>query len=304
MIAKLHLFISNLRSVLIPSHVFIIILSIVAVLAYFNSDKIRQFYQTKIKTPQTEQFLEQLEKQIPSSIQKGAANSTPLIAKKESTSAYLTIEGVVKFTNTQRAQNNLPPLTVNSKLNQSALIKANDMFTHQYFEHDSPDGVGVDGLAKESGYNYILIGENLALGNFENDQELVQGWMDSPGHRANILNNRYQEIGVSVLKGTYQGKSTWMAVQHFGMPITACPQPNNNLNNQITVNNNTLNQLNAELSAQKTELESMDKHDPSYNQKVEAYNAKVNEYNILLEQTKNLVNEYNSQIAAFNSCAG
>ncbi len=304
MITKLQIAITNLHSHLQISKIVIILLAATATLLFFNKDKVWQFYQTNIRTPQTEKFLEQLGEKIPSAIQKGADNSTPLVAKRESPKSYLTVEGVVKYTNTHRAENGLSPLTVNSKLNQSALIKANDMFARQYFEHDSPDGVGVDGLAKEVGYAYIVIGENLALGNFENDQELVQGWMDSPGHRANILNTKYQEIGVAVVRGTYQGKSTWMAVQHFGMPTTACPAPSSILNNQITANNNTLNQLSAQLTTLKAQLESMDKHDPGYNQKVEEYNAKVNEYNALLEQTKSLVNEYNSQITAYNNCAG
>src|SRR5262249_8345343 len=126
----------------------------------------------------------------------------PLRGGDASANVTLTQAGVIKWTNIQRQENGaLPALTVNAKLNESAQLKLKDMFAKQYFEHVSPSGVGPDGLANEVGYAYASIGENLALGNFADDRALVQAWMDSPGHRANILGKSYREIGVAVGKG-------------------------------------------------------------------------------------------------------
>ena len=63
------------------------------------------------------------------------------------------------------------------------------------------------------------------MGNFKNDQDLVSAWLNSPGHRANILNTRFTEIGTAVLKGFYEGREVWMAVQEFGLPLSSCPNP-------------------------------------------------------------------------------
>jgi len=107
----------------------------------------------------------------------------------------LTVKGVIDNTNKQRALNgDLPVLKENFKLNFSAEKKLQDMFVKQYFEHNSPEGIGVGDLGLQAGYEYIIIGENLALGNFKDDASLVDAWMASPGHRANILNKKYTEI--------------------------------------------------------------------------------------------------------------
>src|SRR3989344_7601282 len=125
--------------------------------------------------------------------------------------SFLSVSGVVSFTNQERKKEGLGELALSPLLNQSAQKKVADMFDRQYFEHESPTGINIDDLAEESGYKFIVIGENLALGNFKDDQALVDGWMNSPPHRENILNGKYTEIGVAVGRGLYQGKDTWLA---------------------------------------------------------------------------------------------
>ena len=137
----------------------------------------------------------------------------------------------------------MPALLENTKLDQSAELKAQDMLKNQYFAHTSPSGMAVGNLAEKVGYEFIAIGENLALGNFENDEALVQAWMDSPGHRANILNSRYQEIGVAVLKGVFEGRTTWLAVQHFGLPLSVCPSPQEGVKLTIDANQNKIDEI-------------------------------------------------------------
>lgn len=218
-------------------------------------------------------------------------------------SQTLTKEGVFSYTNSARAQNGtLPALLYNTTLEHSAQLKLNDMFAKQYFEHVSPTGVGPSDLAKTVGYAYVVVGENLALGNFENNAKLVDAWMASPGHRANILNVHYQEIGIAVGKGIYEGRETWLAVQSFGMPLSSCPAINTITKTTIDNNNSQIASLKAELEVKKALLESTPPHNPSYNVVVGEYNALVPTYNALVEATRILIAEYNAEVQTFNVC--
>ncbi len=220
-----------------------------------------------------------------------------------SSSQTLTKEGVLLYTNAARAQNGaLPALAYNTTLERSAQLKLADMFSKQYFEHVSPTGVGPADLAKTVGYAYVVVGENLALGNFENNAKLVDAWMASPGHRANILNMHYQEIGIAVGKGMYEGRETWLAVQSFGKPLSSCPTINTTTKITIDSNNSQIALLKVELEAKKAILESTPSHNPSYNVVVGEYNTLVPIYNALVEATRILIAQYNAEVQAFNAC--
>jgi uncharacterized protein YkwD len=217
--------------------------------------------------------------------------------------ALLTKNGTISWTNAQRVDNNLPPLKENTLLNAAAAAKANDMFAKQYFAHVSPAGTGPSDLAKNAGYEFIAVGENLALGNFDGDKALVQAWMDSPGHRANILRAQYEEIGVAVVQGIYEGHKTWIAVQEFGRPLSSCPQPDEALKTTIETNQNILDEWQKALDVQKAQLDAMrPKRGFEYNQKVNEYNDFVNRYNALVAETKPLIIQYNTQTETFNAC--
>lgn len=219
-----------------------------------------------------------------------------------SNNAHLTVAGTIQFTNQEREAQGLLPLNENPRLNQAAQIKLQDMFDFQYFEHESPNGDGPSDLADQAGYKYILVGENLALGNFKDDQALVTAWMNSPGHRENILNKRYQEIGVAVGKGMFEGREVWLAVQEFGTPLSSCPQPSTQLKTEINSKQKQIDQWEIELAARKAELERSRYDSQTYNRKVNEYNQLVNQVNQLINVTKELVNQYNVQINTFNSC--
>lgn len=237
-------------------------------------------------------------------IQKNILAPPPLRAPQEARTSFLTRAGTIAETNARRRENGLTALSENVKLNAAAAEKVRDMFEKQYFEHVSPTGRDAGDLVTEAGYQYILVGENLALGNFADDPALIDAWMGSPGHRANILNNRYQEIGVAVAKGVFEGKSTWLAVQEFGLPVTACPQPDPALKASIDANNHQLNLWQEELDARRAELDAMrPKRGEEYKQKADEYNALVAAYNALLEETKEFIAQYNAQVNASNACA-
>ncbi len=217
--------------------------------------------------------------------------------------ANLTKDGVIYWTNWNRQQNNLPPLHENAKLDETAAIKLKDMFDKQYFEHESPEGVGPSDLAKRVGYQYAVVGENLALGNFKNDQILLQGWMNSPGHRANILSDRFQEIGIAVGRGTFEGKQTWLAVQSFARPLSSCPSVEESLRKQLNDNNAAISQMQQQIKTMKAAIDSgVYKNRGEYNAKVSEYNSLVDKYNNLIDRTKTIVAKYNAEVVAYNSC--
>lgn len=121
------------------------------------------------------------------------------------------------LTNIDRAQNGLSPLLVNITLQDAARRKANDMAQKSYFAHNSPDGKTPWYWFREAGYRFTTAGENLAV-QFSDSIDVERAWMNSPGHRANILNGKFTEIGIAAAKGFYQGQETIFVVQLFGKP--------------------------------------------------------------------------------------
>ena len=195
------------------------------------------------------------------------------------------------------------PLAENEKLDQSALLKAQDMLKGQYFAHISPSGQGPSELAGKVQYEFIAIGENLAMGSFSSDQDLVDAWMASPGHRENILNKSFTEIGVAVAKGTFEGKTTWMAVQEFGVPAAVCPKVDESLKAHIGSNQKQIDALLQTLTSRKNGLASRNaSKDPSYSSQISSYNSMVSQYNSLVETTKKMIGDYNGQVNALNAC--
>lgn len=230
---------------------------------------------------------------------------TPLKAKGGQVpvaEVVLTDSGVVSFTNQARIKASLKSLTVNIKLNEAASLKAKDLFAKQYFDHISPSGDGPDKIVKQSGYEYIVIGENLAMGNFKNDEELLVAWLASPGHRANILNTRFTEVGTAVLRGYYENKEVWMAVQEFGLPLSSCQSPDLKIKTEIDNSDNLMKDLSAELVRLKGEIVNTPRENPDYNKKIDDYNSRIASYNELLQSTKLLIEKYNTQVKTFNIC--
>jgi hypothetical protein len=109
-------------------------------------------------------------------------------------------------------------------LNNAAKQQALAMVLHNYFAHISPEGVTPWFWFKSNGYSYRYAGENLAI-DFLGSSDVVNAWMNSLGHRQNILNDKYQEIGVAVVQGMIDGQNTTVVVQMFGAPKLAVSQP-------------------------------------------------------------------------------
>jgi hypothetical protein len=96
-------------------------------------------------------------------------------------------------------------------------MKGEDMVTKGYFAHNSPEGVTPWHWFQEAGYSFLYAGENLAI-NFTDAEDVEQAWLNSPKHRANILNASFQEIGIATVPGTYNDSPTIYIVQMFGTP--------------------------------------------------------------------------------------
>jgi len=122
---------------------------------------------------------------------------------------------LIKILNHDREEAGIGPLKENTVLNNAAVLKAKDMLAKDYFSHQSPEGVDPWHWFKIAGYNYKIAGENLAIG-FLDSGEVNQAWLDSPSHKANLLNSNYKDVGIAVLTGDFQGNETTVVVQLFG----------------------------------------------------------------------------------------
>lgn len=124
---------------------------------------------------------------------------------------------VVEATNQERLALGLSELKNSNLLKQAAQAKAEDMAKKGYFAHVTPDGKSPWYWIDQTGYQYKSAGENLAV-NFDYSRDVVNAWMNSPTHKANIVKAKYQEIGIGIAEGFYQGRPTVFVVQMFGTP--------------------------------------------------------------------------------------
>ncbi|MDB5180333.1 MAG: hypothetical protein JWO54_91 [Candidatus Saccharibacteria bacterium] len=122
-------------------------------------------------------------------------------------------------TNKERQADSLGDLKLNDQLSQAAFLKAQDMFTHNYWAHTSPSGVEPWKWFGDTGYNYSVAGENLAK-NYPTADATVDAWMNSTSHRENILNGKYVDVGFAVVDGTLDGRATTLVVAFYGAPVT------------------------------------------------------------------------------------
>jgi len=122
---------------------------------------------------------------------------------------------LLSLTNQQRVANGLTPLIMNDQLTNAAQMKSTDMFAKDYWAHFAPDGTSPWYWFLKAGYQYNYAGENLARG-FTTPPDVVNAWMNSPEHRANMLSSNYNDVGFAVQEGTLTGEETVLVVQEFG----------------------------------------------------------------------------------------
>lgn len=141
----------------------------------------------------------------PTNQQNNTTTPPPTTSKPTTTTSDVNAieQEVVKLTNAERTKAGLKALQTDDKLMAAAREKSQDMQSKKYFSHTSPTFGSPFDRMKALGITYKSAGENIAQGQ-RSPQEVVQAWMDSPGHRANILNANYTHIGVGYVKsGNY-----------------------------------------------------------------------------------------------------
>lgn len=106
---------------------------------------------------------------------------------------------VVRLVNVERQKQGLGKLSLNAKLSNVATLKSQDMINKNYFNHTSPTYGSPFDMMKQFNISYKTAGENIAKGQ-KTPAEVVKAWMNSQGHRENILNKNYTEIGIGVAK--------------------------------------------------------------------------------------------------------
>jgi Ca2+-binding RTX toxin-like protein len=134
---------------------------------------------------------------------------------------------VLRLTNEFRQQNNLDPLSIDQNLEKAADLHTQNMANKDFFSHTGKDGSKPWDRAKTAGYESGTIGENIAAG-YTTPQSVVNGWINSPGHRANMLNPNYNEIGLGhyLLQndtGQVNYRNYW--TQLFGKGTITAPTP-------------------------------------------------------------------------------
>jgi uncharacterized protein YkwD len=117
---------------------------------------------------------------------------------------------VLCLVNRERTSRGLSRLRSNGKLERAARGHSRHMVDAKFFAHDSPSGASVLERVKRRGYRSsggMMVGENIAWGSgsYATPAEILNGWMNSPGHRANILNRRFREVGIGIALGAPEG---------------------------------------------------------------------------------------------------
>lgn len=132
--------------------------------------------------------------------------SSPFVPRKEITRA-----SVLELLNDYRGLHGLAPLNEDPRLDQAANDRFRDMEEQEYYGHEGPDGRSPFSWLRPHGYDFAMAGENLASG-FETAPLLVDSWMESTGHRANILSAQFEDAGIAVIDGKPNGRATGKTV--------------------------------------------------------------------------------------------
>ncbi len=235
---------------------------------------------------------------------------------------------IISLTNEARTSKGLSPLNENPLLNAVAEKRAQDMLEKQYFAHVSPFGEQASDIAQRIGYRYRIIAENIGSGRFVTNQKIIDGWMQSPGHRKNILSTDVEDLGAAIIKGNMNGEETWIAVQIFGLQSpevsqATCVVPSQTLLQEIQIKKTELLDLRDRLTRLKQDLDnehasietdrrlsSRSQRDTNdLNLKIKVYNERSNLHNRYLADMKaksivlqSMINEYDEMLQTYNDC--
>jgi uncharacterized protein YkwD len=123
----------------------------------------------------------------------------------------ITVANVLRAMNELRAHSSLKPLSTDDRLMRAANDRMRHMEEESYWAHSSPDGLSPFSWVTLRSYEFLSAGENLACG-FDTAAVLVEAWMESPGHRANILSNDYEDCGIAIIEGSTKGPASGKSI--------------------------------------------------------------------------------------------
>jgi uncharacterized YkwD family protein len=152
--------------------------------------QLRQRREGSVPAPQQQQQPAQVPEQ-----QQQQPTQVPEQQQAPSANSSQAVQQVIDLTNAQRRQNGLPALAADATLTSVAQAKSSDMQQNSYFSHASPTYGSPFDMMRDQGVSYQSAGENIAKGQ-RTPQEVVQAWMNSEGHRKNILSRNFTHIGV------------------------------------------------------------------------------------------------------------
>jgi uncharacterized protein YkwD len=249
----------------------------------------------------------------------------------------LSPDRIFVLTNRVRASHGLPELAENPVLKAIAEERITDMLEHDYFDHVSPTGKQVSDTAQQLGYRYRFIAENIAHGFFLTNQKVLDGWMQSPGHRRNILSPEPTEMGTAIRKGRIKGSETYLGVQIFGRQSpeipgagqrddirkNRCIPPSQSLLDRIEREktgaselDGIIEKLDEELTDEKGEIEGFSRFPArskaesaeqsafiaAHNQKVKKRNDMPGVVRARRSVLQKMIDEYNERVKEYNQC--
>ncbi len=145
----------------------------------------------------------------------GEAEKDPVLIPPKAADLTKTALRLIELHNKERAKKELGPLEADQRLFDAAKRHAEDMAKHEHTNHEGTDKTTMIERARESGYTFRFLAENIAAG-MKTPELAVKAWMSSPGHQANILNGDYTQVGVAVARSK-KGHPYWCTV--FGKPL-------------------------------------------------------------------------------------
>ncbi|WP_161794831.1 CAP domain-containing protein [Desulfonatronum thioautotrophicum] len=234
-------------------------------------------------------------------------------------SEKLNASDIVKLTNEYRISLGLPPLRENFQLTHAAEYRANDMIKNSYYAHVNPvTGENPGDAITQANYQFRTYAENIAMGNFQSNRHIVDGWINSPGHRANIVNPDIREIGVAIIKDnlTPLGRpSVYYGVQLFASPMPDCSRPSNadkallqdmqrrndDIWKRVDDKRREIENLKSRIDRE-TNTATRNRLIPDYNRQVGAFNSLAAEAKGMQESLKLVVQAYNKKVNEYNAC--
>lgn len=204
--------------------------------------------------------------------------------------------------NDERAKFDLAPLTLSLDLERSARQKADDMVLHNYFSHER-EGKLFEDFIKAEQYDYVIIGENLARGEFKSAERLVRAWLGSPTHRKNILDPRFQETGIAIVAGTLDGNTVYYIAEHFGTSRSVCLNvTSSNATHELSIMQQVLEEREEEVVSLKRTLTDLGDTGLERTKILNLYQKKMTDLASIRNSLFKKIEGEESLIQAYNTC--